>query len=79
MTEKTYTITNRQAIIDKIESIGGPKIDVSQSTGIARADGVSLHWMLSGDTVTINIVSKPWLVSEARIWEHIDSVFLQCL
>lgn len=67
--------TDRSAIAARIKAAGGPLIDITQPTGQASGDGVTIGWCISGPVVTITLISKPWIIPVSTIWEHVDSIF----
>jgi hypothetical protein len=69
-----YTVNDVAAVEAKIEKLGGPVINLGQTSGTATADGVTIGWTLSGTTVRITIVSKPWYMPYGAIWDHINTV-----
>lgn len=75
---KTYSLTDPASIAAKIKAAGGPVIDPTQPTGEASAEGVTLGWLIAGEipnqTITVTILSKPWIVPYNTVWTHIDSV-----
>ena len=69
-----YCIPDPAAIAAKVKAAGGPCIDLTQPSGRATADGVTLSWTLGAGQVAVEIVSKPWIATYGAIWSHVESV-----
>jgi len=72
---KTYPLPDPAAIALKVKAAGGPAIDPTQPTGEASGDGVVASWSVSGNQVTISILSKPWALPWGLLWSKIDAIF----
>ena len=69
-----YSIPDPAAVAAKVKAAGGPVIDLTQPSGRATADGVTLSWTLGAGEVAVEIVSKPWIATYGAIWSHVESV-----
>lgn len=76
---KVYPLKNPVALAEKIKAEGGPTIDPRITVGTASADGVTLGWSIdylpAGDTITITVIKKPWVIPMGTIWSHVDALF----
>ena len=75
MTSKTYPLPDPAAVAAKIAAAGGPRIDPTQPTGAASADGVTLTWVIVDGHITVTIEKKPFFISTDFIWAHADTLF----
>jgi hypothetical protein len=75
MNSKTYPLPDPSAVAAKIAAAGGPRIDPTQPTGTASADGVTLTWVIAQGHITITIEKKPFFLSDNFIWAHADPLF----
>ncbi len=72
---KSYSLSNPQAVADKIAAAGGPVIDPFKPSGEASAHGVMISWVVVSGQIMVTIESKPWVMPYSLIWENIDHVF----
>lgn len=72
---KTYPMPDSSALVAKIASEGGPKLDPSQAVGKASDCGVTLGWSIMNGQITITVLSKPFLIPYSTIWSHVDALF----
>lgn len=74
---KSYALPDPAAVAAKVAAAGGPKIDPTQPTGSAHADGVTMTWVIDGTPtrITLTVKSKPFFVSYDEIWSHADPLF----
>jgi hypothetical protein len=72
---KTYPLPDPAALADKVAAAGGPKLDPTQPTGEASADGVTIGWNIAGGEITVAVLSKPFYISLSTIWSHVDNLF----
>jgi hypothetical protein len=75
MTSKTYPLPDPAAVAAKVAAVGGPRVDPTQPTGTASADGVTLTWVTADGQITLTIESKPFFISDGTIWAHADPLF----
>ncbi len=71
---KTYSLSDPAALAAKVKAAGGPALNLTQATGQASADGVTLGWSISQGQIVVTIVRKPWMVPYSAIWSHVDAV-----
>lgn len=72
----TYPVSDKVALAAKLKAEGGPAIDLSQTSGeLPPQHGVHLKWVLANDAITIDVVSKPFFVSEGQIKSALDGFF----
>lgn len=69
---RSYRISDPAAIAAKVKAAGGPAIDLTQASGRATADGVTLGWTVGMGQIVITILSKPWIVQNGMIWSRIE-------
>lgn len=69
---RSYQISDPAAIAAKVKAAGGPPIDLTQSSGRATANGVTLGWTMEPGQIEITILSKPWIVQNGMIWSRIE-------
>ena len=69
---RSYRISDPAVIAAKVKAAGGPPIDLTQSSGRATANGVTLGWTMGPERIQITILSKPWIVQNGVIWSHIE-------
>lgn len=74
MDSRTYYVPDLPAAADRIRAAGGPLIDLTKPAGQARADGVTVSWVIEGQQVTLTLVSKPWIIPASTIWAHAAEV-----
>lgn len=72
---KVYPLTDPVALAAKIKAAGGPAINPTQESGTATADGVTIEWGCGDGKVLLTILKKPFFISYATIWSHVDAVF----
>jgi len=76
---KTYPMPPPAVLVAKIASMGGPKLDPSQTVGKAIDCGVELGWSIDYDSapaqIAITILNKPWLIPASTVWSHVDELF----
>lgn len=76
---KTYPLKDPVALAEQVKAMGGPTIDPRLTVGTASADGVTLGWALeyatAGNTITITILAKPWIIPASTVWSHVDQLF----
>lgn len=70
---RSYRISDPAAIAAKVKAAGGPPIDLTQPSGRATAEGVTLGWTMGMGQIVITILSKPWMVQNGMIWGRIES------
>jgi len=69
---RSYRISDPAAVAAKVKAAGGPAIDLTQPSGSATANGVTLGWTVGMGQIVITILSKPWIVQNGMIWSHIE-------
>lgn len=72
---KTYHFTDPAELAAKVLAEGGPKLDPTQPSGQASADGVTIGWDIQCPTIEITILAKPWIMPYSAIWSHVDELF----
>lgn len=78
---RTYTLTDPQAVVDKIAAVNGPKLDPTQPTGEVEAHGCKLAWSIAPETpnihatITVTVLDKPFYVSYGEIWNQLGELF----
>lgn len=72
----TYPVTDKAALAAKLKADGGPAIDLTQTSGeLPPEHGVHLKWSFANDVITIDMVSKPFFVSQGQIKSALDEFF----
>jgi hypothetical protein len=72
---KTYSLNIDPVVLAaKIKAAGGPAIDSTQPTGEASAKGVTLGWVIAGQSICVTILSKPWIIGYNTVWDHVDAI-----
>ena len=75
---KTFALTVDPAVIAaKVAAMGGPKIDPTQATGTASADGITMAWDVTGGQIVVTIDKEPWYMPASAIWTHVEAVLGQ--
>jgi hypothetical protein len=72
---RIYHVDDPQVLAASVAKAGGPVFDPKASFGAINTHGVAGTYTLKDQTLTLNLTSKPWIVSWDYIANQLDSFF----